>query len=186
MSNGLASLLLILHEHYESSHTFEPASEETIDNLPPSMSSPFPAHPRSISTSWPELCSPLKRDRTRPRNRRNYQTRFLVDSSFADLGLRDIQSEIDYSLVQFHAPEHWMPASAIIDANCKTTLAQRSSLLLLPDPAPHHPGPTGRQTAMSIEVRPVPPFSSTKIQNAHNTMRLLRLASGLRHRWLRF
>jgi len=40
-----------------------------------------------------------------------------LDGSLADLGLRDIQTEIRYSLVQFHAPEeaYWMPASAMID-----------------------------------------------------------------------
>jgi hypothetical protein len=40
-----------------------------------------------------------------------------VDSSLSDLGLKRMQSDIHYVLVQFHDPEesYWMPVSATID-----------------------------------------------------------------------
>jgi hypothetical protein len=40
-----------------------------------------------------------------------------VDSSLNDLGLQGLQSDIHYTLVQFHDPEeeYWMPVSASID-----------------------------------------------------------------------
>jgi len=41
----------------------------------------------------------------------------MLDSSLEDIGLRELRSEIHYSIVQFHSPEeaYWMPASAVID-----------------------------------------------------------------------
>lgn len=122
ISNGFASLLLILHEHYESSYTFEPASEETIDNRTALHVhfKPVPggSSPAAIQLLGRNYALPLKGEIWIDEET-GAITKLVssLDSSFADLGLRDIQTEIDYSLVQFHAPEeaYWMPASAIID-----------------------------------------------------------------------
>jgi hypothetical protein len=122
ITNGVASLLLILHERYESSYTFEPVSEETTDNRT-AVHVHFKPVPGGLSPAAIQLLGrnyplPLKGDIWIDEET-GAITKLVssLDGSFADLGLRDIQTEIHYSLVQFHAPEeaYWMPASAIID-----------------------------------------------------------------------
>ncbi len=122
ITNGFTSLLLILHEHYESSYTFEPASEETIDNRT-TLHVHFKAVPGGASPAAIQLLGrnyplPLKGDIWIDEETGAISKLVSsLDGSLADLGLRDIETEIHYSLVQFHAPEeaYWMPASAIID-----------------------------------------------------------------------
>ncbi len=122
ITNGFASLLLILHEHYESSYTFEPVSEENIDNrtalhvhFKPVPGGSSPAAIQLLGRNYP---LPLKGDIWIDEET-GAITKLIssLDGSLADLGLRDIRAEIHYSLAQFHAPEeaYWMPASAIID-----------------------------------------------------------------------
>ncbi|MGB2633530.1 MAG: hypothetical protein WAM58_06310 [Candidatus Acidiferrum sp.] len=122
ITNGFASLLLILHERYESSYTFDPLSEETTDNRT-ALHVHFKAVPGGSSPAAIQLLGrnyplPLKGDIWIDEETGAItKLASSLDGSLADLGLRDIQTEIHYSLVQFHAPEeaYWMPASAIID-----------------------------------------------------------------------
>lgn len=122
ITNGFASLLLVLHERYESSYIFEPVSEETIDSrtalhihFKPVPGGSSPAAIQLLGRNYP---LPLKGDIWIDEETAAI-TKLVssLDGSLADIGLRDIQTEIRYSLVQFHAPEeaYWMPASAIID-----------------------------------------------------------------------
>ena len=122
ITNGFASLLLILHERYESSYTFDPLLRKPPTTAPPStcISRPFPAAlpPRPFNFSAAITPLPLKGDIWIDEETGAItKLASSLDGSLADLGLRDIQTEIHYSLVQFHAPEeaYWMPASAIID-----------------------------------------------------------------------
>lgn len=122
ITNGFAGLLLILHQRYESSYSFEPVSEETIDNravlhihFKPVPGGSSPAAIQLLDRNYP---LPLKGDIWIDEETGAISKLVSsLDGSFADLGLSDIRSEIHYSLVQFHAPEeaYWMPASAIID-----------------------------------------------------------------------
>ena len=122
ITNGFASILLVLHAKYESSYVFEPISEETIDGHTV-LKVHFKAIPGTSSPAAVQLLG------------RNYPLQLKgdiwideesgavgklissLDGSLADLGLHDLRSEIHYSVVQFHDPEesYWMPASAVID-----------------------------------------------------------------------
>jgi hypothetical protein len=122
ITNGFASMLLILHANYEASYLFEPASEETVDgrtvlkvNFKPVPGASSPAAVQLRGRNYPlQLKGDVWIDE---------QTGAVVklssslDSSLEDLGLRELRSEIHYLIVQFHAPEeaYWMPASAVID-----------------------------------------------------------------------
>ena len=122
ITNGFASLLLILHENYEASYVFEPVSEDTVDGRPV-----LQVHFKPIAGASSPAAVQLEG--------RNYALQLKgaiwideesgaimklissLESSLEDLGLRELRSEIRYSVVQFHAPEesYWMPASAVID-----------------------------------------------------------------------
>jgi hypothetical protein len=122
ITNGFASLLLVLHESYESSYVFEPLAEEIVDGRTV-LKVQFKPVPGASSPAAVQLRG------------RNYPLQFKgdiwideqsgavmklissLDGSLEDLGLRELRSEVHYSVVQFHAPEeaYWMPASAVID-----------------------------------------------------------------------
>jgi hypothetical protein len=122
ITNGFASLLLILHENYEASYVFEPVSEDTVDGRPV-----LQVHFKPIAGASSPAAVQLEG--------RNYALQLKgaiwideesgaimklissLESSLEDLGLHELRSEIRYSMVQFHAPEesYWMPASAVID-----------------------------------------------------------------------
>jgi hypothetical protein len=122
ITNGFASMLLVLHPNYEASYSFEPLGEEVVDGRTlakvefkpiPGASSPaaiqlggrnYPLQLKGIIWIDEESGAVVKLISS-------------LDGGLDDLGLHDIRSEIHYSIVQFHEPEeaYWMPASAVID-----------------------------------------------------------------------
>jgi hypothetical protein len=122
ITNGFASLLLILHQQYESSYVFEPASEETADGrtilklrFKPVPGFPSPAAIQLAGRNYPlQLKGEIWIDED---SGAVVELISSLDSSLEDVGLRELRSEISYSIVQFHSPEeaYWMPASAVID-----------------------------------------------------------------------
>jgi len=122
ITNGFASMLLILHQDFESSFVFTPLSEEVIDGRTlveihfkpvPGASSPAAIQLRSRNYPLP-LTGDVWLDRDSGAVVRMISR---LDSGLDDLGLHDLRSEIHYSIVEFHDPEesYWMPASAMID-----------------------------------------------------------------------
>jgi hypothetical protein len=122
ITNDFASLLLILHEKYESSYVFEPASEETVDgrtilkvHFKPVPGASSPAAVQLRGRNYPlQLKGEIWIDED---SGAVVELLSSLDSSLEDLGLRELRSEISYSIVQFRSPEeaYWMPASAVID-----------------------------------------------------------------------
>lgn len=122
VTNGFASLLLIVHPQYETSYQFQPAGEEVIDGMTleeihftPISGASSPAALRLRGKNYPLPLSGMiwiEKDT-------GAITRMTaaVDSSLSDLGLKGMSSDIHYALVQFHDPEeaYWMPVSATID-----------------------------------------------------------------------
>jgi len=122
ITNGFAGMLLIVHPNFESSYTFEPAGEETVDGVTlakinfrpvPGGSSPAALqlrgqnYPIPLSgTIWIE-----------PQSGEVTKLLAVMDSSLNDLGLQAMRSEIHYSAIRFQDPEesYWMPVSAVID-----------------------------------------------------------------------
>ena len=122
ITNGFASMLLVLHANYEASYSFEPLGEEVLDGRTlakvefkpiPGASSPaaiqlrgrnYPLQLKGIIWIDEESGAVVKLISS-------------LDGGLDDLGLHDIRSEIHYSIVQFHEPEeaYWMPSSAVID-----------------------------------------------------------------------
>jgi hypothetical protein len=122
ITNGFASMLLIVHPEYETSYIFERAGEESIDGKPfvkisfkpvPGGSSPAALQLRGQNYPLP-LSGTLWID---PQNGAITKLIAAVDSSLSDLGLQGMRSEIHYATVLFHDPEesYWMPVSATID-----------------------------------------------------------------------
>jgi hypothetical protein len=122
ITNGFASMLLILHEDYESSYVFEPLAEENIEGrvVLKVGFKPVPgaSSPAAIQLRGQNYPLPLKGDIwIDEETGAIVQLITSLDGNLEDLGLRDLRSEIHYSLVQFHDPAeaYWMPASAVID-----------------------------------------------------------------------
>jgi hypothetical protein len=122
ITNGFASMLLVLHQNYEASYTFEPVSEEVIEGrtLVKIHFKPLPgaSSPAAIQLRTRNYPLQLKGDIWIDQDSGSVvKLVSSLDGSLDDLGLHDLRSEIHYSLVQFHDPEesYWMPASAIID-----------------------------------------------------------------------
>lgn len=122
ITNGFASMLLILHPNYEASYIFEPVDEEQIDGrtLEKIHFKPVPASssPAAIQLRSHNYALPLKGDIWIDRESGAVvKLTSSLDGNLDDLGLHDLRSEIHYSIVQFHDPEeaYWMPASAVID-----------------------------------------------------------------------
>ncbi len=122
ITNGFASMLLVLHESYESSYVFEPLAEETVDGrtvlkvqFKPVLGASSPAAVQLRGRNYPlQLTGDIWIDEQSGAVMKLISS---LDGSLEDLGLRELRSEIHYSVVQFHAPEeaYWMPASAVID-----------------------------------------------------------------------
>lgn len=122
ITNGFTSLLLIVHPDYENSYRFAPAGEETVDGetleeirFTPIPGGQSPAALRLRGRNYPlPLSGSIWID-----EQSGVITRMTasVDSSLADLGLKELTSDIHYALIQFHDPEeaYWMPVSATID-----------------------------------------------------------------------
>jgi hypothetical protein len=122
ITNGFTSMLLIIHPTYETSYTFEPDGNESVDGITyvrirfrpvPGASSPAAMqlrgknYPIPLSgTIWIE-----------PQSGAVVKLVATMDSSLSDLGLQAMRSEIHYATVNFHDPEesYWMPVSAVID-----------------------------------------------------------------------
>ena len=122
ITNGFTSMLLIIHPSYETSYTFEPGGEETVDGLTfakinfkfvPGASSPAALQLRSHNYPIP-LSGTIWIEKKSSAVAKLVAT---MDSSLSDLGLRGMRSEIHYATVHFHEPDesYWMPVSAIID-----------------------------------------------------------------------
>ena len=122
ITNGFTSMLLIIHPSYETSYTFEPGGEETVDGLTfakinfkfvPGASSPAALQLRSHNYPIP-LSGTLWIEKQSGAVAKLVAT---MDSGLSDLGLRGMRSEIHYATVHFHDPDesYWMPVSAIID-----------------------------------------------------------------------
>jgi hypothetical protein len=122
ITNGFASLLLVLHRNYASSFVFTPVAEEIVDGR---------ATARIHFESLPGTASPVAiqlRDHNYPlpltgeiwideASGAVVRLAASLQQPMDDLGLRALHSDIRYSLVQFHDPEeaYWMPSSATID-----------------------------------------------------------------------
>jgi hypothetical protein len=122
ITNGFTSMLLIIHPSYESSYTFEPAGEETVDGVDfakvnfrpiPGASSPAAFQLRGQSYPMP-LSGTIWIEKQTGAVSKLIAS---VDTSLSDLGLQGMRSEIHYATVHFHDPEesYWMPISAVID-----------------------------------------------------------------------
>ena len=122
ITKGFASLLLIVHSQYESSYEFDPAGEENDGAITlamfkfkpvPGASSPAALQLRGKNYPLP-LSGTIWIDKA---NGTITRMAAAVDSSLNDLGLRGMQSDIHYALVQFHDPDeaYWMPVSATIE-----------------------------------------------------------------------
>jgi len=122
ITNGFASMLLVLHQDFESSYIFTPVTEEVIDgrtlvkiHFKPVAGASSPAAMQLHNRNYP---LPLTGDIWI-----DHESGAVVklvaglDTNLDDLGLHDLRSEIHYSIVQFHDPEeaYWMPSSAVID-----------------------------------------------------------------------
>jgi hypothetical protein len=122
ITNGFASMLLVLHPSYEASYIFEPVDQEQIEGhtLVKIHFKPVPASssPAAIQLRGHNYPLPLKGDIWIDRESGAVVKLISsLDGNLDDLGLHDLRSEIHYSIVQFHDPEeaYWMPASAVID-----------------------------------------------------------------------
>ena len=122
ITNGFASMLLVLHQDFEPSFVFSPVMEETVDGRTlvkihfkpvPGASSPAAIQLRSRNYPLP-LTGDVWLDSD---SGAVVKLISRLDSSLDDLGLHDLRGEIHYSIVEFHDPEesYWMPSSAVID-----------------------------------------------------------------------
>jgi hypothetical protein len=122
VTNGFASILLVVHPQYEASYQFENAGEEIEDGRTmveirykpvPGGSSPAAMQLRGKNYPLP-LSGSIWIDK---QSGAIVRLTAAVDSSMNDLGLKGLTSDIHYALVQFRDPEesYWMPLSATID-----------------------------------------------------------------------
>jgi len=122
ITNGFASMLLIIHPSYESSYSFEPAGEEVADGVA-FIKFNFKAVPGASSPAALQLRGqnyPIPLSGTIWIGAQDGAVTKLtaaVDSSLSDIGLQGMRSEIHYATVRFHDPDesYWMPVSATID-----------------------------------------------------------------------
>jgi hypothetical protein len=122
ITNGFASMLLVLHQDFEPSFLFTPVSEEVLDgrtvvkiHFKPVAGASSPAAIQLRNRNYP---LPLTGDVwIEQESGAVVKLMSNLESSLDDLGLNDLRSEIHYSVVQFHDPEeaYWMPSSAVID-----------------------------------------------------------------------
>ena len=122
ITNGFASMLLIVHPTYETSYKFEPAGDELIGanrfakvQFKAIPGTPSPAALQLRGQNYPiPLSGTLWID---PQTGAVIKLVAMTDSSLSDLGLQGMRSEIHYANVQFHDPDetYWMPTSAVID-----------------------------------------------------------------------
>jgi len=122
ITNGFTAMLLIMHPSYESSYTFDPAGQESVDGVTYDRIN-FKTVPGAASPAALQLRGhnyPLPLSGTiwiEPQSGAVTKLVATLDSSLSDLGLQGLRSEIHYARIQFHDPDesYWMPVSAIID-----------------------------------------------------------------------
>jgi hypothetical protein len=122
ITNGFTSLLLIIHPTYETSYTFEPGGNESVDGVS-YVRIHFKPVPGAFSPAAMQLRGknyPIPLSGTiwiEPQTGAVVKLIASMDSSLSDLGLQGMRSEIHYATVNFHDPEesYWMPISAVID-----------------------------------------------------------------------
>ncbi len=122
ITNGFASMLLVLHNRYEASYNFEPLLEEQSEGRT-LLKVQFKAVPGAASPAAIQLSGrnyPLQLQGDLWIDEQSGAVVKLVsslDGGMDDLGLHDIRSEVHYAHVEFHDPEeaYWLPTSAVID-----------------------------------------------------------------------
>lgn len=122
ITNGFASMLLVVHQNFEPSYTFEPVSEEVIDgrtlakvHFKPVTGASSPAAIQLRDRNYP---LPLSGDVWIDEDSGAVvKLVSVLETPMDDVGLHRLRSEIHYAIVQFHDPEeaYWMPSSAVID-----------------------------------------------------------------------
>jgi hypothetical protein len=122
ITNGFASILLVVHPMYEASYTFEPAGEESLGGatltkvrFSPVAGATSPAALRLRGKNYPlPLSGTLWIE---PQTGVIVKLEAQVDSSLSELGLAGLQTEVRYAPHTFHDPEEtmWIPESAVID-----------------------------------------------------------------------
>jgi hypothetical protein len=122
ITNGFTSMLLIIHPMYETSYTFEPGGNESVDGVT-YVRIHFKPVPGAFSPAAMQLRGknyPIPLSGTiwiEPQTGAVLKLIASMDSCLSDLGLQGMRSEIHYATVNFHDPEefYWMPISAVID-----------------------------------------------------------------------
>jgi len=122
ITNGFASILLVVHPMYEASYTFEPAGEESLGgatlakiHFTPVAGATSPAALRLRGKNYPlPLSGTLWIE---PQTGVIVKLEAQVDSSLSELGLAGLQTEVRYAPHTFHDPDEtmWIPESAVID-----------------------------------------------------------------------
>ena len=122
ITNGFASMLLVLHPDFEASFVFTPTSEEATEgrtlekiHFKPVAGGSSPAAIQLRNRNYPlPLTGDIWIDQE---SGAVVKLVAALDANLDDLGLHGLRSEIHYSIVQFHDPEeaYWMPSSAVID-----------------------------------------------------------------------
>ena len=122
ITNGFTAMLLIMHPSYESSYTFDPAGQESVDGVTYDKINfkfvPGAASPAALQLRGHNYPLPLSGSIwIEPQSGAVARLVATLDSSLSDLGLKGMRSEIHYALVRFHDPDesYWMPISAVID-----------------------------------------------------------------------
>ena len=122
ITNGFSGMLLIIHPSYETSYSFTPVGEESVDGVTyvkiDFKSAPGSASPAALQLRGQNYPIPLSGTIwIEPQSGAVAKLVASLDSSLSDLGLQGMRSEIHYATVRFHDPEesYWMPVSAIID-----------------------------------------------------------------------
>jgi hypothetical protein len=122
ITNGFASMLLVVHQNFEPSYSFEPVGEEVVDgrtlakvHFKPVAGASSPA---AIQLRDRNYALPLTGDIWIDEDSGSVvKLVSMLETPMDDVGLHNLRSEIHYAIVQFHDPEeaYWMPASAVID-----------------------------------------------------------------------
>lgn len=122
ITNGFTAMLLIMHPSYESSYSFDPAGQESVDGVTYDKINfkfvPGAASPAALQLRGHNYPLPLSGSIwIEPQSGAVAKLVATLDSSLSDLGLKGMRSEIHYALVRFHDPDesYWMPISAVID-----------------------------------------------------------------------
>jgi len=122
ITNGFTAMLLVMHPTYESSYTFDPGGQESVDGVTYDKINfkavPGAASPAALQLRGHNYPLPLSGSLwIEPESGAVEKMVATLDSGLGDLGLTGMRSEIHYALVRFHDPDesYWMPISAVID-----------------------------------------------------------------------